>query len=191
MIHTPYPVVFDACVLYPSALRDLLMHIGLTDLCQPKWTADIQDEWTRNLLENNPGHDAAKLERTVQLMNRALPDANVTNYQSIIGGLTLPDPDDRHVLAAAIKSHSEIIVTANLKDFPPSELNQYGIEAMHPDDFIVDLLDLNAAHVLKAVNRARTSMSRPPMGVDEYLDCLFRQQLPLTVTALQKSKILI
>ncbi|MBZ6391857.1 MAG: PIN domain-containing protein [Pantoea dispersa] len=191
MIHTPFPVVFDACVLYPSPLRDLLMHLGLTDLCQPKWSDDIQDEWTRNLLANNPEYKEEKLARTVRLMNTALPDANVTNYQPIIDGLNLPDPDDRHVLAVAIKSQSEIIVTANLKDFPAEILSPYGIEAMHPDEFIVDLLDLNASHVFKAVNRARTSMSKPPMNVDDYLDCLFRQQLPLTVIELEKAKILL
>lgn len=191
MIHTPFPVVFDACVLYPSPLRNLLMHLGLTDLCQPKWSDDIQDEWTRNLLANNPEYKEEKLARTVRLMNTALPDANVTNYQPIIDGLNLPDPDDRHVLAVAIKSQSEIIVTANLKDFPAEILSPYGIEAMHPDEFIVDLLDLNASYVFKAVNRARTSMSKPPMNVDEYLDCLFRQQLPLTVIELEKAKILL
>ncbi|KHD99226.1 toxin-antitoxin system, toxin component, PIN family protein [Pantoea stewartii] len=191
MILTPFPVVFDACVLYPSPLRDLLMHLGLTDLCQPKWSVEIQNEWTRNLLINNPQCNPEKLARTVELMNTALPDANVTNYQAIIGGLNLPDHDDRHVLAVAIKSQSEIIVTANLKDFPAEILNQYGIEAIHPDEFIVDLLDLNASHVYKAVNRARTSMSKPSMNVDEYLDCLFRQQLPLTVIELEKAKILL
>lgn len=191
MIHTPFPVVLDACVLYPSPLRSLLMHLGLTDLCQPKWTAHIQDEWMRNLLLNCPNYEKVKLERTVRLMNKAIPDANVTGYEQIIEGLQLPDPDDRHVLAAAIKSHSDVIVTVNLKDFPANSLAQYGVEALHPDEFISDLLGLNSALVYQAVREARTSMKAPPMTADEYLDCLFRQGLPLTVTELSKVTVLI
>lgn len=191
MIHTPFPVVLDACVLYPSPLRNLLMHLGLTDLCQPKWTAHIQEEWQRNLLLNRPDYDRANLERTVCLMNKALPDADVTGYEQIIAGLELPDPNDRHVLAAAIKSHSDVIVTANLKDFPASYLAQFEIEALHPDEFISDLLGLNSALVYQAVREARTSMKAPPMTAEEYLDCLFRQGLPLTVTELSKVTVLI
>jgi len=191
MIHTPFPVVLDACVLYPSPLRNLLIYLGLTGLCQPKWTDEIQSEWQRNLLINNPNYEAMKLQRTAHLMNRALPDANVTGYESIIGGLTLPDPEDRHVLAAAIKSQADVIVTANLKDFPADYLAGFGVEALHPDDFISDLLDLNSALVIQAVRDARTSMKAPAMTPEQYLDCLFKQQLPLTVTELEKFKVLI
>ncbi|MGE4995773.1 PIN domain-containing protein [Yersinia enterocolitica] len=191
MIHTPYPVILDACVLYPSPLRDLLMHLGIEGLFQPKWTEQIQNEWQRNLLINRPDIDCSQLKRTNMLMNKALPDANVTDYETIINGLELPDPDDRHVLAAAIKSKSEVIVTANLKDFPEEYLRQFDVEAIHPDEFIFDLLDLNAALVLRAVRAARSKMQKPPKSVDEYLDCLFRLSLTLTVTELQKYRLAI
>ncbi|MFD3227262.1 PIN domain-containing protein [Rahnella aceris] len=167
------------------------MHLGLEGLFQPKWTAQIHDEWQRNLLRNRPALDRSQLERTTLLMNSALPGANITGYESLIGGLDLPDPDDRHVLAAAIKSKSEVIVTANLKDFPDDYLRQHDVEALHPDEFITDLMDLNAALVLKAVRLARSNMRKPPMNVDEYLECLFRLSLPLTVTELQKYRPLI
>lgn len=136
MRHSPYPVVLDACVLYPARLRDLLMHLGITGLYQPKWSRCIHDEWCRNLRENRPDIQPVTLNRTVELMNMALPDANITGYKHLIAGLTLPDPDDCHVLAAAIRAKAEVIVTLNLRDFPPGILASFDIEALHPDDFI-------------------------------------------------------
>ncbi|EPB2021992.1 PIN domain-containing protein [Escherichia coli] len=111
MTHSPYPVVLDACVLYPSLLRDLLMHLGLTGLYQPKWSPIIENEWQRNLLEDRPDLKPEQIKRTGELMNQALPDAMVTGFESLIASIELPDVDDRHVVAAAICSNSEIIVT--------------------------------------------------------------------------------
>lgn len=119
MTHSPYPVVLDACVLYPSLLRDLLMYLGLTGLYQPKWSAIIEDEWQRNLIKDRADLQLDKIKRTGQLMNRALPDAMVTGFEPLMTGINLPDVDDRHVVAAAIRCNAEIIVTFNLKDFPP------------------------------------------------------------------------
>jgi hypothetical protein len=98
--------------------------------------------------------------------------------------LDLPDPDDRHVLAAAIRSKAEVIVTFNLKDFPAHILAAYDIEPMHPDDFISDLWDLDQAAVLAAVQKQRRSLVRPPMEVGAYLDMLMRQGLLQTSKAL-------
>ena len=85
------------------------------------------------------------LQNTVKMMNSALPDANVTGYKGLINDLDLPDPNDRHVLAAAIRAKAEIIVTLNHKDFPPEVLRPFEIETLHPDAFISDLFDLNHA----------------------------------------------
>jgi len=184
MKHSPYPVMLDACVLYPARLRDLLMHLGIAGLYQPKWSHHIHEEWCRNLLQNRIDIAPASLERTVELMNIALPDANVTGYESLIAGLELPDEDDRHVLAAAIRAKAEIIVTLNHKDFPQAVLNTFDIEALHPDDFISDLFDLNHALALEAVRRQRQSLRHPPLTVDEFLAMLLKQGLPMTVKAL-------
>lgn len=86
MKHSPYPVVLDACVLYPARLRDLLMHLGLAGLYQPKWSDTIQDEWKRNLLKQRSDIKPEMLEHTTALMNRGLPDANVTGFESLIEG---------------------------------------------------------------------------------------------------------
>lgn len=187
MEYSPYPVVLDACVLYPARLRDLLMHLGIIGLYQPKWSESIQDEWCRNLLLNRQDIPAASLARTRQLMNMALPDANVVGYELLMGGLTLPDKDDRHVLAAALASNAEVIVTLNHKDFPLDVLNPFNIEALHPDDFIVDLFDLNPSLALEAVRRQRFSLRHPPMTAHEFLEMLFRQGLVQTVQLLREN----
>ncbi|MGM3168841.1 hypothetical protein [Dickeya chrysanthemi] len=95
MTHTPYPVILDACVIYPSVLRDLLLYLGLTGLYQPKWTATIEDEWQRNLLANRPDLTPKQISRTRELMNKAVPDAMIAGFEPLIPGIVLPDPDDR------------------------------------------------------------------------------------------------
>ncbi|HHL7586578.1 PIN domain-containing protein [Klebsiella quasipneumoniae] len=191
MTHSPYPVVLDACVLYPSMLRDLLMHLGKTGLYQPKWTDLLHAEWQRNLLMNRPDIKAEQLKRTEMLMNKAFGDACVTGYESIIDGLNLPDRDDRHVLAAAIRSDSEVIVTYNLVDFPSKNLVEFDIEALHPDEFLSDLFDLNHALVLEAVRMQRSHLRNPPLTPDQFLQSLLQLGLPKTVTELEKYRFMI
>lgn len=191
MLHPPWPTVLDACVLYPSLLRDLLMHLGLTGLYQPKWTDHIQQEWQRSLLAQRPDICAEQLRRTETLMNQALPDARIVGYEDLIEGLNLPDPDDRHVLAAAIRSGATAIVTTNLRDFPAERLTAFGIEALDPDVFVCDLFDLNNALVIRAVRNASVSLRMPPFGADEYLACLQHTGLPSLTTALQPWRLLL
>ncbi|QWA13225.1 PIN domain-containing protein [Sodalis ligni] len=191
MMHSPYPVVLDACVLYPARLRDLLMHLGLAGLYQPKWSAVIHDEWRCNLLLQRSDINPEALARTTDLMNLALPDANVTGFETIIEGISLPDPDDRHVLAAAIRSNADVIVTLNLKDFPSGVLAGFGIEALHLDDFISDLFDLNHSVALNAVRLQRNALKNPPMTTEEFLEMLLKQGLPMTVKALRNYQFMI
>lgn len=181
-----FSVVYDACVLYPAPLRDLLMHLALTDLYRAKWTDEIHEEWMSSLLELRQDLTRSQLERTRDLMNRSVRDGLVEGYDYLIPTLQLPDADDRHVLAAAIRSQSSVILTFNLKDFPAEELDKYDVEALHPDEFISDLIDLNAARVLEAVARHRQSLKNPPMTTREYLDCLLKQGLPETVKQLEQ-----
>lgn len=186
MNHSPYPVVLDACVLYPSLLRDLLMRLGLKGLYQPKWTTDIQEEWQRNLLQDRSDLTPEQIKRTGQLMNEAIPDAMVTGYENLIDSIKLPDSNDRHIVAAAVRCNAEVIVTANLRDFPPECMTEFDVEALHPDEFISDLFDLNHALALQAAAEQRANMKKPPKSVDEYLEALLRQGLPMTVKGLEK-----
>lgn len=125
-------VIYDACILYPAPLRDLLMHMAMTDLYRAKWTEAIHDEWTRNLLNNRRDLRPEQLQRARELMNAQVRDCLVTGYESLIDAVRLPDLDDRHVLAAAIRSNANFIVTFNLHDFPVDALEPFGIEAVHP-----------------------------------------------------------
>lgn len=130
-----FTALYDACVLYPAPLRDLLMRLALTDLFRARWTDQIHDEWIRNLLANRADLTAEQLERTRTLMNSHVRDCLVTGYEPLIEGLALPDPDDRHVLGAAIRACASVIVTFNLKDFPANVLEPLGVERQHPDAF--------------------------------------------------------
>lgn len=175
-----FTVIFDACVLYPAPLRDFLLQLALTDLFAAHWTDEIHDEWIRNLLKNRPDLDESKLKRTRRLMDEAIPDCLVTNYEALIQSLELPDPDDRHVLAAAIRCGAQAIITFNVKDFPKDTLNLYDIEAIDPDDFVVQQLDLHPPIVLSATKNHRASLKKPPKSVEDYLSTLASQGLVKT-----------
>jgi PIN domain len=131
-----YTALFDASVLYPAVTRDVLMQLALTDLFRAKWTADIHEEWIGSPLRDRPDIHRTALERTRTFMDSKVRDCIVTGYAPLISSLTLPDPDDRHVLAAAIVGRCDVIVTTNLTDFPQAALALYGIEAQHPDEFL-------------------------------------------------------
>lgn len=182
---TNFSVVYDACVLYPAPLRDFLMHLALTDLFRAKWTEAIHREWIRSVLVDRPDLTEEQLNHTKACMDSHVRDALVTGYEYLIPGLDLPDPDDRHVLAAAIRSGSSLIVTFNQRDFPAHALMAHDIEAMHPDDFIADLYDLNPSKVLKAAAEHRRSLKKPAKSVEDYLDTLLKQGLPETVSLLR------
>lgn len=180
-----FTAIYDACVLYPAPLRDLLIQLGLTGLFRPRWTEEIHEEWIRNVLQKRSDLTREQLNRTKQLMNQAIPDCLVTGYKPIVEGLKLPDPDDRHVLAAAIRARAEIIVTFNYKDFPQAILDEYDIFTEHPDDFIGNLIDLNQNAVALAVKTQRQRLKNPPYSQYEFLEILRKQQLTKTVSFLE------
>lgn len=135
------------------------MHLALTGLFRAKWSADVHEEWIAALLEKRP---------------------------DLIPGLQLPDPNDRHVLAAAIRGQANVIVTMNLRDFPADTLGPFGLEAQHPDEFILHLLDLAPALVLAAAESHRQSLKNPPRTIDEYLETLERQGLVQSASSLRQ-----
>lgn len=186
MRHSPFTVVYDACVLYPAPLRDFLMWLALSERFRARWSTRIHDEWACNLLANRPDLNREQIDRTITLMNRAVPDALVTGYESLIDGLNLPDIDDRHVLGTAIRCGASVIVTFNEKDFPSNALEPFGIEAQHPDAFVDYLFDLDQAAVVAAARQARANLKNPPIDVDCYLDTLLRQGLVQTSKSLNQ-----
>ncbi len=177
--------LLDANVLYPAPLRDLLMHLATARLYQARWSAQIHEEWIRNLLINRPDLTREQLESTRDMMNSAVPTALVEDYERWMPDLQLPDADDRHVLAAAIESGADVIVTFNIRDFPSSALKPLGIVAQRPDDFVVGLVDAEEDRVILAVKRQRAFLKKPPKTVEEHLQTLEEQGLPRTVARLR------
>ena len=177
--------VFDACVLYPAPIRDLLVELAYRRVIEARWTAEIHEEWTRNLRANRPDIDPGRLERTKAMMDR-VRGCLVAGHMDLIPSLTLPDPDDRHVLAAAIHSGATIIVTKNLKDFPPSVLDNHHIKALHPDPFLLGLLDDGEEAFCLAVEAVRERLRNPPKTVEDYLLTLEQQELSQTSERLRE-----
>ena len=157
-----FTTFLDASVLYPAPLRDLLLEVAVSDLYRAKWSNPAHEEWINALLQTRTDLTREKLERTRDMMNAHVHDALVTNFEDLLGILTLPDPNDRHVLAAAIKGRADLIVTANLKDFPDSVLGRWGVEAQHPDEFLTNQFHLSQPVFLKTVRTVRLRLKNPP-----------------------------
>lgn len=176
----------DSNVLYPVSLRNLLMRLALAELYLPRWSADVHKEWTRAVLQNRPDIPRERLQDIRAAMDREAEDAIVTGYQPLIAGLTLPDPDDRHVLAAAIRGQADVIVTRNLRDFPDDALAPYNIEAQHPDEFVRHLLDLAPLQVLNAVRDQQEKLINPIVSMGDLLAAFERLGLVETVFELRR-----
>jgi predicted nucleic acid-binding protein len=183
-----FTAIFDACVLYPAPLRDILLQLATSGLFRAKWSADIHEEWIEAVLRGRKDLKRAQLDRTRELMDAHTYDCVVTDYQALIPALQLPDPDDRHVLAAAIRGRADVIVTSNLSDFPSATLQVYGIEAQHPDNFLAHLINLAPQAVCVAARVCRGRLKNPPMAPDSYLATLERLHLLQTVTFLSENR---
>lgn len=167
-----FTVLYDACVLHPAPLRDLLVRIANTRIVQARWSERILDECFRSILRRRPDLDADALARTRERMCHAVPDCIVTGYDHLEAGLDLPDPGDRHVLAAAIRTGAQAIVTFNLKDFPDHVLARYDIEPKHPDEFVLETIDLAPAAVARCVTQQAASCRTPPVSLPDLLATL-------------------
>ncbi|WP_229686892.1 PIN domain-containing protein [Longimycelium tulufanense] len=180
-------MVYDANVLYPSTVRDLLIRIAQAGLVRARWTDRILDEVFDNLRANRPDLDAGRLGRTRELMVRAVRDCLVTGYEPWIEGLELPDPDDRHVLAAAIRARAQVIVTNDLGDFPVDVLARWDIEPKSADQFVLGQVEEAPKVVYGCVQRIADSWTSPPGTVNDVLVRLEHQGLPQVVAALRGS----
>lgn len=174
----------DASALYPSLLRNILMWLAEKDLFRPHWSAQVQDEWTRSVLRDRPDLSPAQVERTRRLMEEHAEAALVSGYAHLIETISLPDADDRHVLAAALHCEAQILVTANLRDFPEVVLSPRGVEAQHPDAFILCLFNASPEGVIDSLRELRGSLKNPPMTAAALLAEMDRQGLRETAQAL-------
>ncbi len=180
MIHSvKFTCVLDTNVIYPLWIRDLLMWFAYYELYTPKWSRNIFDEWISVM--QRKGIDELEALRRADKMNLAFPDALVQNYEPLIDSLKLPDVNDRHVLAAAIKTNADLIITNNLKDFPGDYLSSFGLKAKAPDVFFTDIIDLNHDLSVQAFKKLVLSKKNPPLDEYDVLD-IFRKN-GLTDTA--------
>jgi hypothetical protein len=177
--------VYDACVLYPNFLRDFLVRLAIhgrgQGVLRVKWTGRIHREWMRAVLRRRPELRQA-LQRTRRLMDQHVRGCRVRGYERWEQRLTLPDANDRHVLAAALACVADVIVTFDTGDFPAETLGPFRIVAVEPDTFAFQLLE--SGIVVSAARDHRAALSRPPLSVSEYLDALVRNRLPATSAAL-------
>ncbi|MGE3804373.1 MAG: PIN domain-containing protein [Gemmataceae bacterium] len=182
----PVTAVYDANILYPAPLRDLFIRLAQSGLVRAKWTDTIHEEWLRSVLKDNPQLSPERLARTRVLMNEAVRDCLVTGHESLIDSVSLPDPDDRHVLCAAIRASADVIVTCNLRDFPAETLARYDIESIHPDEFLGGLLQVDPGAVCSAVKQQRASLRNPPRTVEDLLTTFEGLGLTQTVARLRQ-----
>lgn len=171
MIHSVrFKAVLDTNVIYPVIIRDLLFWFAHYDLYTPKWSEHIFDEW-KSVMERKGIVKEVAVKR-VEIANKAFPDALVENYDGLISALKLPDPKDCHVLAAAIKTNANIIVTNNIKDFPEDYLDSFGLKVKTADDFLTDIIDLNQEQAVAAFKEMVFNKRNPDLDEYQVLDSL-------------------
>jgi predicted nucleic acid-binding protein len=181
-----FVVVLDANVLYPYRVRDALLRFAEAGLFRARWSPTILDEWRRSLLARRP-ELAASIDAQIAAMKRAFPESCVTGGETLIGNLELPDSDDRHVLATAIRAGAEHIVTENLRDFPDATLNPLGITAITADDFLASTFELYPNDAFRAMRTMRREYGNPPFSPGEFIFDLQAKGLPKLASMLKES----
>ena len=183
-----FTAFLDACVLLPVSLCDTLLRAAEEDFFRPTWSQAALREVERAFIRVHPDIGAARIRTRLAAANRAFPGACVAGYEPLITGVLLPDPDDRHVVAAAVAAHADAIITANLPDFPDDVLNPLGLHAIHPDDFLLNLLDLFPSVVGDIITEQAAATRAPSLTTDDVLASLHRAGVPQFVEAVQASR---
>lgn len=179
-------VVYDANVFFPARLRNLLLRIAQSGIVRARWSDRILDEWQGALSTRYPDITAAQLSRQRQMIVEAVPDCIVRNYEDLLNELDLVDEKDRHVVAAAVRAQAQLIVTYNLKHFPEHALAKYDIDVKHPDEFVLDAIDLYPGRVASIVQAMSDQLKSPPQSVEQILETLQGHQLTQSVAKLRE-----
>lgn len=181
-----FVVVLDANVLYPYRMRDALLRFAEAGLFRARWSPAILDEWRRSLLVRCPELEGS-IDAQIRAMARAFPESCVTGGEALIASLDLPDANDRHVLATAIRTGAEHIVTENLKDFPDRALEPLGITAVTADDFLSSTFELYPGDAFRAMRTMRRAYGNPPFSPGEFIFDLQAKGLPKLASMLKES----
>jgi len=169
--------IFDACTLYPFHLRNILVQAAVDRLVEARWTDAIHDEWIRNLAAGMPTLPKGRLQTTRRLMNEALPAAMVNAYEDHIPIVNLPDPNDRHVVAAAIAGRASLILTWNLRHFPASELGKFDLRVQTPDAFLCAVYDEVPDLIVGSLANARRNLTKSRISAPDFIGILRNQKL--------------
>lgn len=170
-----FPAFLDTCTVFGGTLNDLFLTIAETRTYRPLWSTGVLDELERNLLKRGLAQSA--VDRRINAMRGGFPDAEIRGYEDLIPQMTC-DTDDRHVLAAAIRGDAAVLVTFNLRHFPAESLERYDIAAIHPDEFLLDQLDLHQATTCQAVRNLVSAYENPPLTTSALLAQLERAGVP-------------
>lgn len=184
-----YVAVLDACVLYPVTIANILMELAWQGIYTAKWTKDIDREWVQSLKRDRKDLTEVKVNYRLEQMHKAIPDWEIprSKYQKLIPALKLPDPNDRHVLAAAIAGHADCIVTKNVRDFPIKLAKENGVEILHPDDFILLQLTLEPIRSLTVVKHLRARKKNPTLTAIQFVEALEKVELVRTAEHLRQA----
>lgn len=169
-----FSALLDACVLVPVALADTLLRLAEADLYRPLWSERILDEMVDAIESVRPNLAPGSARGRAEVMRRYFEDAEVADWQHLVEGITLPDPDDRHVVAAALSGRADLIVTAKVRDFPSDLLGSMGLEVQHPDEFLLNQLDLEPDLTIAALRRQAAATNRPVITTAALLSHLAR-----------------
>lgn len=180
-----FVVVLDANVLYPFRVRDALLRFAQAGLFRARWSPAIISEWQRSLLARRPAL-AASIAAQIAALEQAFPEGWVRGGETLIDSLTLPDPDDRHVLATAIRAGADHIVTENLRDFPDAALAPYGVTAITADDFLASTFELYPGDAFRAMRTMRRAYRAPPFSAGEFIFDLQTKGLPKLASLLKE-----
>jgi predicted nucleic acid-binding protein len=173
-----YTAVLDTCVLVPIALADTLLRIAERELYRPLWSDRILREAIDVVTRIHPEIPSGKIAKRFAVINENFEDARIEGWEDLEAAITLPDPDDRHVVAAAVRGRADAIVTANTRDFPPQALDQLNIEVIHPDDFLLSQLDLAPRVILDILREQASQTKRPPLTPVDLIARLARAGAP-------------
>lgn len=176
--------LLDTNVLYSAQSRDLHLQLAHDNLYRVKWTQEIQSELRNALRRNAPHLSRAQLDYLLATMTQSFPDASVSGFEDYIPRLNLPDPNDRHVLAAAIVGKCDLLITKNIRHFPAEYLSSLGIRVLSPDDFLVALLLSNPGDFCASVSRVLSRLDNPAYTFDQYVSLLRTGELIQTSTLL-------
>ena len=190
-MQSTFTAFFDADVFFGVRLRSLVMWSAQSGLFRARWSRQVHDEWIAAVVRQRPDLTAERLKPIAAQMDRAVPDGVVSGYENLVAGLTLPDPGDRHVLAAAIVGRADAIVTFNLADFPDTYLARFGLHAKHPDAFFLDLEGIASGVLAEAAARDLAHYRNPPLTVDRYLSDLAKAGVPRLAAYLRELRVLL